>query len=476
MPLEMNSELEEKILRLKEDCTYILPMDEDAKREEVEKAKSGIKTSRASKRTKAKTAEKIPKIKKAQVDKEEVKAVKKHIPETKIPDENLKKDIEDEIEDEDFDEIVSTITEKKKNPEKPTAKADKQGKKEYIEAVINKSEKEQKKINMDLVIDNKKKQNAAPKTASNRVSVKTKTHVSPKKVVKPNTEDKSVEILKAKQLAEKKKQQELLKKKKQAELLKKKEEAKKQETLKKKQEEAKKKEETKKKVEMQGDLIKVNNKLPKSQQSFAPKKNIKSKTAQKPKNVTKQGIASSQKDKDDKIQNRKLNFNANKLKDAHQKSRKKRGIEDDITDIVVPENYQGDADFMKNIFNFSDSSKPRSYIPPAEKVNGFKVYNNSKPIKQQSSPKAPKKKEIKITPLKDQKTKEMYYQTLHENYNVKDEKIEMQKSQFLENMQRSTNENAYALYKQEEAERELQEKQQQSGKLNLLKDFKPKKK
>lgn len=192
--------------------------------------------------------------------------------------------------------------------------------------------------------------------------------------------------------------------------------------------------------------------------------------------MTKQGIASSQKDKDDKIQNRKLNFNANKLKDAHQKSRKKRGIEDDITDIVVPENYQGDADFMKNIFNFSDSSKPRSYIPPAEKVNGFKVYNNSKPIKQQSSPKAPKKKEIKITPLKDQKTKEMYYQTLHENYNVKDEKIEMQKSQFLENMQRSTNENAYALYKQEEAERELQEKQQQSSKLNLLKDFKPKKK
>lgn len=497
MGLKMTPELRNTLETLKNTCSYILPIDEETRQNEINKAKNkSIKeTNNSSKEEKENTSLKIDnkiiiensekdisdtsievlKTKPARVNKEEVKDVKKHEHHVDIKEiREMKQKVadienEEEIEDEDFDKIETNF---KKEESKKIQQIEKVNEskddipKEYIDAVIEKNEKH-KKIDLGMSLDNKTKPNAAPKLNKNKkILVNDDLDAKGITVVKENDKNNDKKIIqkndKLHNSVEFKTNVEHIS----------------QINTKKSNIEKNNIEEKNIKANYVSvkDKTKSKDKEQKknSSSSISMKKSIKPTSNKTTKTIPKQPVVSSIKNKNDKIKNRKLNFDINKLETAKEKIRRQRGIAvPPEQKVQVPENYQGDTEFLKNIFNFDNDAGNRDYTSEEEKINGFTVYSHPEKVtsKKAKIQKKQSEKQVKITPLQDNSIKELYYPTLKDSYNVQDKEIEKNRKKHLLEKQSISDENAYAIYKQQEATKTMQK-----NNALKMKDFKPRRK
>lgn len=440
MSLEITPELTDKLLRLKNSCSYILPIDEETRQKEIKKAKESKKVDiRALQQSLAEESKKDVLQDKKQdlqhskilVDKTKTKSEKinQQVQEKSKDSLNIinknKNIIEDDIEDEDFDEIKTNF--KKNNEQKPIKNnAEIKVVQTQKHESVKKDEKILHKKEIELSLNNSNKTILPTKTKKPIVVKQKETSDNAKnKTVKINqiSKDKNADKL---SLSEKKKM-----------------------------------------IVVKDSLTGSNKNIAKS--SLTPKK------AQTLKPIDKPIQQSTSVQKNAKMKNsKKLKFDANKLEMAKQKSRAQRGI-GGIKSVDVPKDYKGDQNFMKDIFKFEDIPAT-DYFAEEERAEGFTV--NKDALKQSKTVQKKKKSEIpqkniKITPLRDQKTKELFYPTMKDNYNLKDEAIEKKRDKMLRKKQIASDESSYALFKQEEAEKKVKQ-QMLSNRKNML-NFKPKK-
>lgn len=570
MDENMTPELKETLLRLKNECSYILPMDEEARQKEISKlkekeaeekkqaeniqtssspepkiekpaikpekpvvkkkpveakpveikasdTKSEIKaeikkdekkndTSKANQMKSEKTEPKKagPKKKVESIKAEPKKEVEKpkEVPVQKIKEPEIPKaeyvDFdEEEIEDEDFDDIVSTLP--KHEPEKPKKQViedntDKD--KNYIEAEIQKGEKSRNRIKLSINLD-ENKPNPAPKV-STKVSVKNNNHI----VDKPVDENADVEgvkivhkqdkkILKIdEKIASEKAQNKAshkdlskgdgdIKKVKKTSPAKpapqRKISLKTSETPSKKVQPLKdevpqkiQKKSTPKEEIIDESLIKVRGETPaKPGKTVAKPKNIilKKQPVQKnrkaPVQVRKPAQADSEvsgNDKNDRIVNRRLNFNSNKLADAKAKARQTIAMQKRQSSIGVPQS-EMDGSSMLDFGHLADEKKRKPIAMPktaSRKPTSISVGD----------------KKVKIRPINED-AMNLYYDSIKDNYNVYDSQIESQREAESRRREAKINENAYAKFKQSEVNRKMNESQKNKI---ILKDFKKRKK
>ena len=557
MDENMTPELKETLLRLKNECSYILPMDEEARQKEISKLKEKEAEEKKQTEKVKSSAYSEPKIEKPVVKKKPVEAkpveikasdtkaeikkdekkndtskanqmksektepkknvepvkdepkkeveepkVVKEVPAQKIKEPEIPKadyvDFdEEEIEDEDFDDIVSTLP--KHEPEKPKKQViedntDKD--KNYIEAEIQKGEKSRNRIKLSINLD-ENKPNPAPKV-STKVSVKNNKHI----VDKPVDENADVEGVKIVHKQDKKilkidekiapektqnkaSQKDLPKGDEDIRKVKKTSPAKsapqrkislktaeaptkKVQPLREEEPQNIKRESTPKEEIIDESLIKVRGETPaKPSRTVAKTKPmaLKRQSAQKsskaPVQTRKPAQADTEvsgNDKNDRIASRRLNLNSNKLADAKAKARQTLAMQKRQSSIGVPQSGM-DGSSMLDFGHLADEKKRKPIAMPktaSRKPTSISVGD----------------KKVKIRPINED-AMNLYYDSIKDNYNVYDSQIESQREAESRRREAKINENAYAKFKQSEVNRKMNESQKNKI---ILKDFKKRKK
>lgn len=553
----MTPELKETLLRLKNECSYILPMDEEARQKEISKLKEKEAEEKKQTEKVKSSAYSEPKIEKPVVKKKPVEAkpveikasdtkaeikkdekkndtskanqmksektepkknvepvkaepkkeveepkVVKEVPAQKIKEPEIPKadyvDFdEEEVEDEDFDDIVSILP--KHEPEKPKKQViedntDKD--KNYIEAEIQKGEKSRNRIKLSINLD-ENKPNPAPKV-STKVSVKNNKHI----VDKPVDENADVEGVKIVHKQDKKilkidekiapektqnkaSQKDLPKGDEDIRKVKKTSPAKsapqrkislktaealtkKVQPLREEEPQNIKRESTPKEEIIDESLIKVRGETPaKPSRTVAKTKPmaLKRQSAQKsskaPVQTRKPAQADTEvsgNDKNDRIVSRRLNLNSNKLADAKAKARQTLAMQKRQSSIGVPQS-EMDGSSMLDFGHLADEKKRKPIAMPktaSRKPTSISVGD----------------KKVKIRPINED-AMNLYYDSIKDNYNVYDSQIESQREAESRRREAKINENAYAKFKQSEVNRKMNESQKNKI---ILKDFKKRKK
>lgn len=553
----MTPELKETLLRLKNECSYILPMDEEARQKEISKLKEKEAEEKKQTEKVKSSAYSEPKIEKPVVKKKPVEAkpveikasdtkaeikkdekkndtskanqmksektepkknvepvkaepkkeveepkVVKEVPAQKIKEPEIPKadyvDFdEEEVEDEDFDDIVSTLP--KHEPEKPKKQViedntDKD--KNYIEAEIQKGEKSRNRIKLSINLD-ENKPNPAPKV-STKVSVKNNKHI----VDKPVDENADVEGVKIVHKQDKKilkidekiapektqnkaSQKDLPKGDEDIRKVKKTSPAKsapqrkislktaeaptkKVQPLREEEPQNIKRESTPKEEIIDESLIKVRGETPaKPSRTVAKTKPmaLKRQSAQKsskaPVQTRKPAQADTEvsaNDKNDRIVSRRLNLNSNKLADAKAKARQTVAMQKRQSSIGVPQSGM-DGSSMLDFGHLADEKKRKPIAMPktaSRKPTSISVGD----------------KKVKIRPINED-AMNLYYDSIKDNYNVYDSQIESQREAESRRREAKINENAYAKFKQSEVNRKMNESQKNKI---ILKDFRKRKK
>ena len=557
MDENMTPELKETLLRLKNECSYILPMDEEARQKEISKLKEKEAEEKKQTEKVKSSAYSEPKIEKPVVKKKPVEAkpveikasdtkaeikkdekkndtskanqmksektepkknvepvkaepkkeveepkVVKEVPAQKIKEPEIPKadyvDFdEEEVEDEDFDDIVSTLP--KHEPEKPKKQViedntDKD--KNYIEAEIQKGEKSRNRIKLSINLD-ENKPNPAPKV-STKVSVKNNKHI----VDKPVDENADVEGVKIVHKQDKKilkidekiapektqnkaSQKDLPKGDEDIRKVKKTSPAKsapqrkislktaeaptkKVQPLREEEPQNIKRESTPKEEIIDESLIKVRGETPaKPSRTVAKTKPmaLKRQSAQKsskaPVQTRKPAQADTEvsaNDKNDRIVSRRLNLNSNKLADAKAKARQTVAMQKRQSSIGVPQSGM-DGSSMLDFGHLADEKKRKPIAMPktaSRKPTSISVGD----------------KKVKIRPINED-AMNLYYDSIKDNYNVYDSQIESQREAESRRREAKINENAYAKFKQSEVNRKMNESQKNKI---ILKDFRKRKK
>lgn len=557
MDENMTPELKETLLRLKNECSYILPMDEEARQKEISKLKEKEAEEKKQTEKVKSSAYSEPKIEKPVVKKKPVEAkpveikasdtkaeikkdekkndtskanqmksektepkknvepikaepkkeveepkVVKEVPAQKIKEPEIPKadyvDFdEEEVEDEDFDDIVSILP--KHEPEKPKKQViedntDKD--KNYIEAEIQKGEKSRNRIKLSINLD-ENKPNPAPKV-STKVSVKNNKHI----VDKPVDENADVEGVKIVHKQDKKilkidekiapektqskaSQKDLPKGDEDIRKVKKTSPAKsapqrkislktaeaptkKVQPLREEEPQNIKRESTPKEEIIDESLIKVRGETPaKPSRTVAKTKPmaLKRQSAQKsskaPVQTRKPAQADTEvsgNDKNDRIVSRRLNLNSNKLADAKAKARQTLAMQKRQSSIGVPQS-EMDGSSMLDFGHLADEKKRKPIAMPktaSRKPTSISVGD----------------KKVKIRPINED-AMNLYYDSIKDNYNVYDSQIESQREAESRRREAKINENAYAKFKQSEVNRKMNESQKNKI---ILKDFKKRKK
>ena len=557
MDENMTPELKETLLRLKNECSYILPMDEEARQKEISKLKEKEAEEKKQTEKVKSSAYSEPKIEKPVVKKKPVEAkpveikasdtkaeikkdekkndtskanqmksektepkknvepvkaepkkeveepkVVKEVPAQKIKEPEIPKadyvDFdEEEVEDEDFDDIVSILP--KHEPEKPKKQViedntDKD--KNYIEAEIQKGEKSRNRIKLSINLD-ENKPNPAPKV-STKVSVKNNKHIVDKPVDE-NAEVEGVKIVhkqdkkilkidekiapektqnKASQKDLPKGDEDIRKVKKtspaksapQRKISLKTAEAptKKVQPLREEEPQNIKRESTPKEEIIDESLIKVRGETPaKPSRTVAKTKPmaLKRQSAQKsskaPVQTRKPAQADTEvsgNDKNDRIVSRRLNLNSNKLADAKAKARQTLAMQKRQSSIGVPQSGM-DGSSMLDFGHLADEKKRKPiamHKTASRKPTSISVGD----------------KKVKIRPINED-AMNLYYDSIKDNYNVYDSQIESQREAESRRREAKINENAYAKFKQSEVNRKMNESQKNKI---ILKDFKKRKK
>ena len=557
MDENMTPELKETLLRLKNECSYILPMDEEARQKEISKLKEKEAEEKKQTEKVKSSAYSEPKIEKPVVKKKPVEAkpveikasdtkaeikkdkkkndtskanqmksektepkknvepvkaepkkeveepkVVKEVPAQKIKEPEIPKadyvDFdEEEVEDEDFDDIVSILP--KHEPEKPKKQViedntDKD--KNYIEAEIQKGEKSRNRIKLSINLD-ENKPNPAPKV-STKVSVKNNKHIVDKPVDE-NAEVEGVKIVhkqdkkilkidekiapektqnKASQKDLPKGDEDIRKVKKtspaksapQRKISLKTAEAptKKVQPLREEEPQNIKRESTPKEEIIDESLIKVRGETPaKPSRTVAKTKPmaLKRQSAQKnskaPVQARKPAQADTEvsgNDKNDRIVSRRLNLNSNKLADAKAKARQTLAMQKRQSSIGVPQSGM-DGSSMLDFGHLADEKKRKPiamHKTASRKPTSISVGD----------------KKVKIRPINED-AMNLYYDSIKDNYNVYDSQIESQREAESRRREAKISENAYAKFKQSEVNRKMNESQKNKI---ILKDFKKRKK
>ena len=571
MDENMTPELKETLLRLKNECSYILPMDEEARQKEISKLKEkeaeekkqteSVKSSVSSEpkiekpvpvvkaqkpvvkkksveakpveikasdtkaeikkdekknviskanqmkseKTESKKAEPKKKVEpvKAEPKKEaeEPKKVKEvpvqKIKEPEIPKADYVDFDEEEIEDEDFDDIVSTLpNHEPEKPKKQVIEDNTDKDKNYIEAEIQKGEKSRNRIKLSINLD-ENKPNPAPKV-STKVSVKNNKHI----VDKPVDENADVEGVKIVHKQDKKilkidekiapektqnkaSQKDLPKGDEDIRKVKKTSPAKsapqrkislktaeaptkKVQPLREEEPQNIKRESTPKEEIIDESLIKVRGETPaKPSRTVAKTKPmaLKRQSAQKsskaPVQTRKPAQADTEvsgNDKNDRIVSRRLNLNSNKLADAKAKARQTLAMQKRQSSIGVPQSGM-DGSSMLDFGHLADEKKRKPiamHKTASRKPTSISVGD----------------KKVKIRPINED-AMNLYYDSIKDNYNVYDSQIESQREAESRRREAKINENAYAKFKQSEVNRKMNESQKNKI---ILKDFKKRKK
>ena len=557
MDENMTPELKETLLRLKNECSYILPMDEEARQKEISKLKEKEAEEKKQTEKVKSSAYSEPKIEKPVVKKKPVEAkpveikasdtkaeikkdekkndtskanqmksektepkknvepvkakpkkeveepkVVKEVPAQKIKEPEIPKadyvDFdEEEVEDEDFDDIVSILP--KHEPEKPKKQViedntDKD--KNYIEAEIQKGEKSRNRIKLSINLD-ENKPNPAPKV-STKVSVKNNKHI----VDKPVDENADVEGVKIVHKQDKKilkidekiapekaqnkaSQKDLAKGDEDVKKIKKtsptkpvaqrkislktaEAPTKKIQSLREESPQKIKRESTPKEEIIAESLIKVRGETPaKPSRTVAKTKPmaLKRQSAQKsskaPVQTRKPAQADTEvsgNDKNDRIVSRRLNLNSNKLADAKAKARQTLAMQKRQSSIGVPQSGM-DGSSMLDFGHLVDEKKRKPiamHKTASRKPTSISVGD----------------KKVKIRPINED-AMNLYYDSIKDNYNVYDSQIESQREAESRRREAKINENAYAKFKQSEVNRKMNESQKNKI---ILKDFKKRKK
>ena len=553
----MTPELKETLLRLKNECSYILPMDEEARQKEISKLKEKEAEEKKQTEKVKSSAYSEPKIEKPVVKKKPVEAkpveikasdtkaeikkdekkndtskanqmksektepkknvepvkaepkkeveepkVVKEVPAQKIKEPEIPKadyvDFdEEEVEDEDFDDIVSILP--KHEPEKPKKQViedntDKD--KNYIEAEIQKGEKSRNRIKLSINLD-ENKPNPAPKV-STKVSVKNNKHI----VDKPVDENADVEGVKIVHKQDKKilKIDEKIAPEKAQNKASQKDLSKGDGNIKKVKKTASEKPAPQRKISLK--TAETSTKKVQPLREEAPQKTKKksipkeenidesliqvrgrtpektSKTVSKPKTIVlkKQPVQKNRKipvqarkpaqadsevsanDKNDRIVSRRLNLNSNKLADAKAKARQTLAMQKRQSSIGVPQSGM-DGSSMLDFGHLADEKKRKPIAMPktaSRKPTSISVGD----------------KKVKIRPINED-AMNLYYDSIKDNYNVYDSHIESQREAESRRREAKINENAYAKFKQSEVNRKMNESQKNKI---ILKDFKKRKK
>lgn len=166
-----------------------------------------------------------------------------------------------------------------------------------------------------------------------------------------------------------------------------------------------------------------------------PKKNVSNNAAQSI-NVVNSRKAS------DKIKTGQLNFDKDKLKKINEQ---KRNLQKNISQQPTIQELEQRENAL-NIFGSTPAVK--------KKTNKVKKQNS---------------KVIKIKPLKDADTLDLYYESLKNNYNIKYDDIEMDRRNRKHQLEKASEENAYENYKKQNSEEEPDDKK---GLFNLFKQKK----
>ena len=557
MDENMTPELKETLLRLKNECSYILPMDEEARQKEISKLKEKEAEEKKQTEKVKSSAYSEPKIEKPVVKKKPVEAkpveikasdtkaeikkdekkndtskanqmksektepkknvepvkaepkkeveepkVVKEVPAQKIKEPEIPKadyvDFdEEEVEDEDFDDIVSILP--KHEPEKPKKQViedntDKD--KNYIEAEIQKGEKSRNRIKLSINLD-ENKPNPAPKV-STKVSVKNNKHI----VDKPVDENADVEGVKIVHKQDKKilKIDEKIAPEKAQNKASQKDLSKGDGNIKKVKKTASEKPAPQRKISLK--TAETSTKKVQPLREEAPQKTKKksipkeenidesliqvrgrtpektSKTVSKPKTIVlkKQPVQKNRKipvqarkpaqadsevsanDKNDRIVSRRLNLNSNKLADAKAKARQTLAMQKRQSSIGVPQSGM-DGSSMLDFGHLADEKKRKPIAMPktaSRKPTSISVGD----------------KKVKIRPINED-AMNLYYDSIKDNYNVYDSHIESQREAESRRREAKINENAYAKFKQSEVNRKMNESQKNKI---ILKDFKKRKK
>ena len=557
MDENMTPELKETLLRLKNECSYILPMDEEARQKEISKLKEKEAEEKKQTEKVKSSAYSEPKIEKPVVKKKPVEAkpveikasdtkaeikkdekkndtskanqmksektepkknvepvkaepkkeveepkVVKEVPAQKIKEPEIPKadyvDFdEEEVEDEDFDDIVSILP--KHEPEKPKKQViedntDKD--KNYIEAEIQKGEKSRNRIKLSINLD-ENKPNPAPKV-STKVSVKNNKHI----VDKPVDENADVEGVKIVHKQDKKilkidekiapektqnkaYQKDLPKGDEDIRKVKKTSPAKsapqrkislktaeaptkKVQPLREEEPQNIKRESTPKEEIIDESLIKVRGETPAKPsrtvvktKPMALKRQSAQKSSKAPVQTRKPAQADNEvsgNDKNDRIVSRRLNLNSNKLADAKAKARQTLAMQKRQSSIGVPQSGM-DGSSMLDFGHLADEKKRKPiamHKTASRKPTSISVGD----------------KKVKIRPINED-AMNLYYDSIKDNYNVYDSQIESQREAESRRREAKINENAYAKFKQSEVNRKMNESQKNKI---ILKDFKKRKK
>lgn len=557
MDENMTPELKETLLRLKNECSYILPMDEEARQKEISKLKEKEAEEKKQTEKVKSSAYSEPKIEKPVVKKKPVEAkpveikasdtkaeikkdkkkndtskanqmksektepkknvepvkaepkkeveepkVVKEVPAQKIKEPEIPKadyvDFdEEEVEDEDFDDIVSILPKHEPEKTKKQVIEDNTDKdKNYIEAEIQKGEKSRNRIKLSINLD-ENKPNPAPKV-STKVSVKNNKHI----VDKPVDENADVEGVKIVHKQDKKilkldekvapektqnkaSQKDLPKGDEDIRKVKKTSPAKsapqrkislktaeaptkKVQPLREEEPQNIKRESTPKEEIIDESLIKVRGETPaKPSRTVAKTKPmaLKRQSAQKsskaPVQTRKPAQADTEvsgNDKNDRIVSRRLNLNSNKLADAKAKARQTLAMQKRQSSIGVPQS-EMDGSSMLDFGHLADEKKRKPiamHKTASRKPTSISVGD----------------KKVKIRPINED-AMNLYYDSIKDNYNVYDSQIESQREAESRRREAKINENAYAKFKQSEVNRKMNESQKNKI---ILKDFKKRKK